>query len=59
MNWKKAVLRMLASGCLGCDQPGTCRVQLAVAVDQALVPVQPFQLHAGRRQAVEAHAAVY
>jgi hypothetical protein len=34
-------------------------VQLFVAVDQALVPVEPFQFHARRRQAVEAHAAVH
>ena len=34
-------------------------MQFPVAVDQAVMPVQPLQLHAGRRQAIEAHAAVH
>lgn len=34
-------------------------MQLPVAVNQPLVPVQPFQFHARRGQAVEAYAAVH
>jgi ribosomal protein S12 methylthiotransferase accessory factor len=34
-------------------------VQLLVTLNQALVPVQPFQLHAGRRQTIEAHVALH
>jgi hypothetical protein len=34
-------------------------MQLFVAVDKAVVPVEAFQFHARRRQAEEAHAAVH
>ena len=33
-------------------------MQLLVALDQAQMPIQPFQLHAGRRQPIKAHAAI-
>ncbi len=33
-------------------------MQLPVAVEQAVVPVQPFQLHARGREAEEAHTAI-
>ena len=38
---------------------GPRRVQFFVAVDQALMPVEPFQFHACWRQTEEAHAAVH
>ena len=38
---------------------GPRRMQLFVAVDQALVPLKPLQFHARGRQAEEAHAAVH
>ncbi len=34
-------------------------MQLLVAVDQPQVPVQPFQLHARRRQTIEPHTAIH
>jgi hypothetical protein len=44
---------------LGGRTIGPRHMHFLVAVDQALVPVEPLQFHAGRRQAKEAHAAVH
>ena len=38
---------------------GPRHMQFFIAVDQPLVPVEPLQFHAGRRQAKEAHAAIH
>nr|GFC75873.1 hypothetical protein [Tanacetum cinerariifolium] len=38
---------------------GPCRMQLLIAFDQPQVPVEPFELQAGRGQAVETHTAVH